>query len=37
MHIYQRNIQEFQRTHNFKLLSYISLDVQQEDLSKMSA
>lgn len=36
-HIYQQNLQGFQPTHNFKLLSYISLDVQQEDLSKMSA
>lgn len=35
--IYQRNRQEFEPTHNFKLLSYISLNVQQEDLSKMSA
>lgn len=36
-HIYQRNPRGFQPTHNFKLLSHISLDVQQEDLSKMSA
>lgn len=36
-YIYRSNQQGFQCTHNFKLLSYISLDVQQEDLSKMRA